>query len=173
MSQDAQRTAAVALLMAVWWLTEAVSISATALLPIMLFPLLGVKNVREVTSSYGDSNVYLYFGGFMLAAAMEKCKLHLRIAYAIVTTIGRNPRQIILGFMVATAFLSMWISNTATTLLMLPIAIAAIIAITELKGIDNRTAKHFGTALMLAIAYAASVGGIGTIIGTPPNIVFA
>lgn len=173
MSPAAHRTFAVTGWMAVWWLTEAISISATALLPIVLFPVLGVNNIRTVTASYGDSNIYLYLGGFLLAIAMEKSKLHMRIAYKIVTAIGRNPRQVILGFMLATAFLSMWISNTATTLLMLPIAIAATIAVTGLKEIDDKTAKSFGTVIMLAIAYSASVGGIGTIVGTPPNIVFA
>jgi len=169
----AQRTAAVAALMAIWWITETISISATALLPIALFPLLGIKNVRETTAAFGDSNIYLFFGGFLMAAALEKCKLHLRIAYVIITTIGRTPRQIILGFMVAAAFLSMWISNTATTLMMLPIGIAAALAITDIEDIDHKTARFFGTALMLGIAYSASVGGIGTIIGTPPNIIFA
>jgi sodium-dependent dicarboxylate transporter 2/3/5 len=172
MPEVAQRTAAVAGLMAFWWITEAISISATALLPIVLFPLLGIKNVRETTASFGDSNIYLFFGGFLIAAALEKCKLHLRIAYAIITTIGRNPRQIILGFMVAAAFLSMWISNTATTLMMLPIGMAAILAITNIDSFDQKEVKSFGVALMLGIAYAANVGGIATLIGTPPNIIF-
>ncbi|MFC1729876.1 SLC13 family permease [candidate division KSB1 bacterium] len=172
MPPAAQRTLAVAAFMAVWWISEAVSISATALLPIVLFPLLGIKNVRETTAAFGDSNIYLFFGGFLIAAALEKCRLHLRIAYSIVTLIGRNPRQIILGFMIATAFLSMWISNTATTLMMLPIGLAAIVAVTGLEETDRKTARNFGTVLMLAIAYSASVGGIGTLVGTPPNIVF-
>ncbi|MFC1555641.1 SLC13 family permease [candidate division KSB1 bacterium] len=173
MPVEAKRTAAITVFMAVWWLTEAIHISATALLPIILFPLLGIENVREVTKAYGDSNIYLFFGGFLIAAALEKCKLHLRIAYAIITLIGKNPRQIILGFMIATALLSMWISNTATTLMMLPIGIAATMAIENLKDIDKKTSKMFGTALMLSIAYAANMGGLATLVGTPPNIVFA
>ncbi|KPK91641.1 hypothetical protein AMJ80_07195 [bacterium SM23_31] len=172
MSPEAHRTAAVAALMAIWWLTEAISISATALLPLALFPLLGIQGVRETAVSFGDSNIYLFFGGFLLAAAMEKSNLHLRIAYGIITIIGRNPRLIILGFMCAAAFLSMWISNTATTLMMLPIGIASIIAIESIGEIDEKTARYFGVALMLGIAYGASVGGIGTLIGTPPNIIF-
>jgi sodium-dependent dicarboxylate transporter 2/3/5 len=173
MPPEAQRTAAVTVLMAVLWLTEALSISATALIPIVFFPLLGIRSVTETASSYGDSNIYLFFGGFLIAAAMEKCKLHLRIAYAIITIIGKNPRQIILGFMVATASLSMWISNTATSLMMLPIGIATIVTVESLSDIQDKGLQHFGTALMLAIAYSASIGGIATIVGTPPNIVFA
>lgn len=172
MSTEAHRTAAVAVMMAIWWLTEAISISATALLPLALFPLLGIQDVKETAVSFGDSNIYLFLGGFLLAAAMEKCNLHLRIAYGIITNIGKNPRLIILGFMCAAAFLSMWISNTATTLMMLPIGIASIIAIEALEEIDEKTARYFGIALMLGIAHGASIGGIGTIIGTPPNIIF-
>ncbi len=172
MSEAAHRTSAVTALMAIWWLSEAVNISVTALLPIVLFPLLGIKNVRETTAAYGDSNIYLFFGGFLIAAALEKCKLHLRIAYAIITVIGRNPRQIVLGFMISAAFLSMWISNTATTLMMLPIGIAATIAVTDIKTLDKNTARVFGTVLMLSIAYSANIGGIATLIGTPPNIIF-
>ncbi len=173
MPSEAHRTAAVAVLMAALWLTEAISISATALIPIVLFPLLGIRSVTETASSYGDSNIYLFFGGFLIAAAMEKSKLHLRIAYAIITIIGKNPRRIVLGFMVATAFLSMWISNTATSLMMLPIGIATIVAVESLPDMQDNGLQYFGTALMLAIAYSASIGGIATIVGTPPNIVFA
>ena len=111
MSVVAHRTFAVTSLMAIWWLTEAISISATALIPLVFFPFLGIQSLDDTSASYGDKNIYLFFGGFILAAAMEKSKLHLRIAYNIVSAFGRNPRQIIFGFMVATAFLSMWISN--------------------------------------------------------------
>ena len=173
MPSEAHRTAAVAVLMAALWLTEAISISATALIQIVLFPLLGIRSVTETASSYGDSNIYLFFGGFLIATAMEKSKLHLRIAYAIITIIGKNPRRIVLGFMVATASLSMWISNTATSLMMLPIGIATIVAVESLLDMQDNGLQYFGTALMLAIAYSASIGGIATIVGTPPNIVFA
>lgn len=173
MSVAAHRTLAVTALMSIWWMTEAISLSATALLPMVLFSLLGIQNIRETSLSYGNHNIYLFFGGFILAAAMEKCRLHLRIAYAIITIIGKSPRQIILGFMIATAFLSMWISNTATTLMMLPIALASVVAIESLMGSESKKSPFFGTSLLLAIAYSASIGGIATIVGTPPNIVFA
>ena len=173
MSYPAHRTAAVAVLMAVWWMTEAVSIAITALIPLVLFPLLGIMTARDTAASFGDSNIYLFFGGFLIAAAMEKSGLHLRIAYTIITIVGKSPRSIVLGFMTATAFLSLWISNTATALLMLPIGIATICAVEELPDIDAETHRSFGTVLMLGIAYSASVGGIGTLIGTPPNIIFA
>ncbi|MCP4725259.1 MAG: SLC13/DASS family transporter [bacterium] len=169
---EAKRAAAVAVFMAVWWLSEAIHISATALLPMVLFPLLGVSGIRETTASYGDSNIYLFFGGFLIAAAMEKCNLHVRIAYAIITKIGKSPGRIILGFIIAAAFLSMWISNTATALMMLPIGLAVIKVLEEMESLDSKTASLFGTALMLGIAYGANVGGIGTLIGTPPNIIF-
>ncbi|MFC1513770.1 SLC13 family permease, partial [candidate division KSB1 bacterium] len=166
MSIEAKRTAGVALLMAVWWLTEAISISATALIPLAFFPLLGINEAKQVAVSYGDTNIYLFLGGFLIAASMEKSKLHLRMAYSIVSVIGRNPRQIILGFMCATGFLSMWISNTATTLMMLPIGIASIIALQKLDLSEDGGLKSFGAALMLGIAYSASIGGIATLIGT-------
>ena len=172
MSVEAHRTLAVTTLMAIWWLTEAISISATALIPLVFFPLLGVQSLDDTSASYGDKNIYLFFGGFILAAAMEKSKLHLRIAYGIVSMFGRNPRQIIFGFMIATAFLSMWISNTATTLMMLPIALASIIAIEGVSADTSNNTSQFGSALMLSIAYSATIGGIATLVGTPPNIVF-
>ncbi|MFC1564498.1 SLC13 family permease [candidate division KSB1 bacterium] len=172
MPEEAKKTAAVAVFMAVWWLSEAISISATALLPMVLFPFLGIRNITETTASYGDSNIYLFFGGFLIAAAMEKCSLHVRIAYAIITKIGKSPGQIILGFILATSFLSMWISNTATTLMMLPIGLAVIRVLREMNTLDSKSSMAFGTSLMLGIAYGANVGGIGTLIGTPPNIVF-
>lgn len=163
----------VALWMALWWITEVIPIAATALLPIILFPLTGAVDIGTTTASFGHKYVFLYLGGFILAIAIEKWKLHRRIALSIIKLIGTNIRFIILGFMVATAFLSMWISNTATSVMMLPIATAII---TQLKD-DSRTGKEeigkFGKALMLAIAYSASIGGIGTLIGTPPNLVFA
>lgn len=157
----------------VWWVLEVLPIAATALLPIVLFPMLGALGLGETTASYGHKYVFLYMGGFMLAMAIEKWNLHKRIALHIIRSIGTNMHTIVLGFMVATAFLSMWISNTATAVMVMPMAISIV---KQLK--DNpQTAKDenaiFGKLLMLSIAYSASIGGIATLIGTPPNLVFA
>ncbi|TYO97952.1 SLC13 family permease [Desulfallas thermosapovorans] len=163
---------------AIWWITEAIPIPATSLLPIVLFPLLGVQDVKSTTASYGDSTVFLFMGGFFIAAAMERWNLHRRIALNIIKLVGTGPKTIILGFMVATAFLSMWISNTATAMMMMPIGLAVIVQVALLlkqQGSDIDTSLgrfNFGTALMLGIAYAASIGGVATIIGTPPNGIF-
>ncbi len=158
---------------AIWWITEAIPIAVTALLPIVLFPLTGGLDLGATTSAFGHKYVFLYMGGFIIAIAIEKWNLHRRIALNIINFIGSDIKKIILGFMVATAFLSMWISNTATSVMMLPIGIAII---TQLKDnpqtIENETLL-FGKALMLAIAYSASIGGIATLIGTPPNLVLA
>ncbi|MEH6407198.1 MAG: SLC13 family permease [Leeuwenhoekiella sp.] len=173
LSPEAQATLACASWIAVWWTTEVIPIAATALLPILLFPLTGALSLAETTSSYGHKYIFLFVGGFIIAIAIEKWNLHRRIALNIISLIGTSVNRIILGFMVATAFLSMWISNTATTVMMLPIAMAIV---TQLK--DNPITKAnenlvFGKGLMLAIAYAASIGGIATLIGTPPNLVLA
>ena len=158
---------------ALWWVTEAVPIAVTALLPIVLFPLTGALDISTTTASYGHKYIFLYIGGFILAIAIEKWNLHKRMALHIIRLIGTNVKNIILGFMVATAFLSMWISNTATSVMMLPIGMSIV---TQLK--DNPSTimdenKLFGKALMLSIAYSASIGGVATLIGTPPNLVFA
>lgn len=159
--------------MALWWVTEVVPIAVTALLPIVLFPLTGALDIATTTAAFGHKYIFLYIGGFFLAVTIEKWNLHKRIALSIIKLIGTNVNYIILGFMVATAFLSMWISNTATAVMMLPIGIAII---TQLKDnpntVENENLK-FGKALMLSIAYSASIGGIGTLIGTPPNLIFA
>ncbi|GLR16067.1 SLC13 family permease [Portibacter lacus] len=158
---------------AIWWITEALPIAVTSLLPIILFPLTNAVTIAETTQSYGHKYVFLYIGGFILAIAIEKWNLHKRIALTIIKFIGTNVKLIILGFMVATAFLSMWISNTATSIMMLPIGLAII---TQLKDNPNTIANEnliFGKALMLSIAYSASIGGISTLIGTPPNLVLA
>lgn len=158
---------------AVWWITEAIPIAVTALLPIVLFPLSGALDLGSTTSAFGHKYVFLYMGGFIIAIAIEKWNLHRRIALNIINFIGSDIKKIILGFMVATAFLSMWISNTATSVMMLPIGIAII---TQLKDNPNTAEDEnllFGKALMLAIAYSASIGGIATLIGTPPNLVLA
>jgi sodium-dependent dicarboxylate transporter 2/3/5 len=156
---------------AIWWITEAIPISATALLPLVLFPLFGVMDIEETSYSYADPMVLLYLGGFMIAVTIEKWNLHKRIALSIISFIGTDLKMIVLGFMVATAFLSMWISNTATSLMMLPIGMAVISQLgTQLSG-TTFTQEKIGQALMLSIAYSASIGGIATIIGTPTNIV--
>src|SRR5690554_6823464 len=156
---------------AIWWITEAIPIAATSLLPLVLFPLSGVMGIKDTSSSYADPLVLLYMGGFMIAIAIEKWNFHRRIALSIISIIGTNLRMIVLGFMMATAFLSMWISNTATALMMLPIGTAVISQLGgNLKG-TQVTEKMIGQALMLGIAYSASLGGLATIIGTPTNIV--
>lgn len=172
MSRAAQHTAAVASLMVIWWITEAIPIPATALLPLALFPMLKVLPAGKVALSYGDKNIFLFMGGFFMAVTMEKWELHRRIALNIIRIIGLSPRRVILGFMVATAFLSMWISNTATTMMMLPIGLAIIYQFDRLFGTDESESFDFKQALMLSIAFAASIGGIGTLVGTPPNIIF-
>ncbi|UXP33120.1 SLC13 family permease [Reichenbachiella agarivorans] len=148
-----------------WWMTEAIAIEATALLPILLFPLLGVLPIKETTFPYAHPLIFLFLGGFIIALAIEKWNLHTRIALNIILLIGSKPSQVVLGFMIATGFLSMWISNTASTLMMLPIGLSVI---ANLNG-----DKRFSKSLLLAIAYSASIGGMATLVGTPPNIVFA
>ncbi|HHM23932.1 MAG TPA: DASS family sodium-coupled anion symporter [Bacteroidetes bacterium] len=172
MTPAAQRTAAVASLMVVWWITEAIPIPATALIPLALFPMLKVLSPAEVSASYGDKNIFLFMGGFLMAVTMERWELHRRIALNIIRMIGMSPRRVILGFMVATAFLSMWISNTATTMMMLPIGLAIVYQFDHLLGADKTEEWDFKQALMLSIAFSASIGGIGTLVGTPPNIIF-
>jgi sodium-dependent dicarboxylate transporter 2/3/5 len=199
----AHRTAAVALLMAVWWMSEALPLAATALLPLALFPALGILTPAASAQPYANSVIFLFLGGFVLALGMERWGLHRRIALAVVALVGTGPRRLIGGFMVATAFLSMWISNTATAAMMLPIGLAlaalmrhapgtptgageaarsgaevsSAVADPDVGDLPDDDAPHaafpFGTALMLGIAYAATIGGVATLIGTPPNAVFA
>ncbi len=177
---DAMHVLAVALLMATWWITEAIPIPATALLPIFLFPMLGVMNGSEVTQPYAHHLIYLFLGGFLIAVTIEKWNLHRRIALYTIRFVGITPNRIILGFMIASAGLSMWISNTAATMMMLTIGIAVLKqVIDEIHSdpdiqVDTSPEHfHFGIALMLGIAYAASIGGIATLIGTPPNAILA
>lgn len=168
-------TLAVGAWMITWWVTEAVALPVTALLPIVLFPLTGVLPIKEAAASYANPIIFLFMGGFMLALALEKWKLHLRIALNIVRLTGTNANGIILGFMLATAALSMWISNTATTVMMLPIGVS-VIEILRSRESDqnlNKGTRYFSLSMMLGIAYAANIGGIATIIGTPPNTVLA
>ncbi|MCG8604931.1 anion permease, partial [bacterium] len=170
------RTLAVAVLMAFWWITEAIPIPATSIIPLVFFPIFGIMNYRDVASNYGDNIVFLFMGGFFLAVMMQKWNLHKRLALRIVSVIGTSSRRLILGFMVATAFISMMISNTSATLLMYPIALAVLLQLSELRTDSDEAvseAMNLQIALMLGIAYASSVGGIGTLIGTPPNVIFA
>ena len=169
MNPAAQNVAAVTLLMATWWISEAIPIAATALLPIVFFPLLGVMSTAQTTSAYANHLIYLFLGGFLIAMAMQKWNLHRRIALHTIRIVGVSPSRTVLGFMLATAFLSMWISNTATAMMMLPIGLAVIASRDENESPD----KAFAVALMLGIAYAASIGGVATLIGTPTNAVFA
>ena len=172
MSDEANAILASTLWVAAWWITEAIPIAATSLLPIILFPLSGALSIEDTSSSYGHKYIFLYLGGFILALAIEKWNLHKRIALNIISKIGTDVRKIILGFMVATAFLSMWISNTATAVMMLPIGIAIIKQMKDLKSTDEDENQIFGKALLLSIAFSASIGGLATLIGTPPNLVF-
>ncbi len=174
MPEQVKKMAGSALLMAIWWITEAIPIPVTAILPIVLFPLLKIMPTGQVTVNYGHHLIFLFLGGFIIALTIERWNLHKRIALKIIHFVGTNQRLIILGFMIATAFLSMWISNTATTMMMIPIGMAIITQISSSKGDSPfiRGKNNFALALMLGIAYAASIGGISTIIGTPPNVVF-
>lgn len=173
MPESAFDVLCVTLWMALWWITEVIPIAATALLPIVLFPLTGALDLSTTTAAFGHKYVFLYLGGFILAVAIEKWNLHRRIALSIINLIGTNIKFIILGFMVATAFLSMWISNTATSVMMLPIGTAIISQLQNNPETRENENSIFGKALMLSIAYSASIGGIATLIGTPPNLVFA
>lgn len=155
--------------MAAWWITEAIPIAVTSLLPIVLFPMTGAMKAAASTAAYGHYIVFLFLGGFMLAMAFERWNLHKRIALATIYYIGSNLQMIILGAMVATAGLSMWISNTATSVMMLPIAMAIAAQLRDDPSTDEDENATFGKALMLSIAYSASIGGMGTLIGTPVN----
>ncbi|MEL6811546.1 MAG: DASS family sodium-coupled anion symporter [Bacteroidota bacterium] len=162
---------AIAAWMILWWISEAVSISVTALLPLALFPLLGVMDIKAVSSNYANPIVYLFFGGFVIALALEKVQLHKRIALSILRLTGTKANGIILGFMIATALMSMWISNTASTVVMLPIAVSVIgLLIDDADGFTKRD-QNFALAIMLGIAFSANIGGMATLIGTPPNSV--
>jgi len=177
------RMAAVSILMVVWWITEAIPIPATALLPIALFPILGLMSGKQVCPHYMNSYIFLFMGGFIIALALERWNLHRRIALHVVHIVGEQPRRLVLGFMLAVFLLSMWISNTASTMMMLPIGMSVIaLARDQLQKLSfdkydqkilDRFKNNFPLVLMLGIAYGASIGGVGTLIGTPPNLVFS
>ncbi len=174
MPPQAMRLVALVLFMATWWMTEAVPLAAASLLPIVLLPVLGIMKPEAAVAPYADPTIFLFLGGFFLAAAFEKWGLHRRVALFILSAIGTAPHRLVLGFMVATAGISMWVSNTATAMMLLPIGLAvASQAGLDATPHDRRGTFTFRAVLMLAIAYAASIGGIATLIGTPPNLIFA
>ena len=192
---DARVVAAIAGLMAVWWMTEAIPLSVTSLLPIVLLPMLTASTVAESTGPYANPIVFLFLGGFLIAISMQKWNLHRRIALLTLRRVGTHPRRIILGLMISTAFLSMWVSNTATTLMMLPIALSILTLVVEnsrgtkvtqgeTQGeldagnaisdvVEDRETRIFGVALILSVAWAATIGGLGTLLGSPPNAIVA
>jgi len=181
----AWKTAAVAILMAVWWATEAIPVAITGILPLILFPLMGITDIKGAAKDFAHPIIFLFLGGFILALGMQRWNLHRRIALNIILFVGTNPQAIVVGFMIATAFLSMWISNTATTMMMLPVALSVIGVLTDNPALDpengdravrpvlDANSRNFAIALMLAIAYSANVGGMGTLIGTGPNALVA
>ncbi|MBB1491473.1 MULTISPECIES: DASS family sodium-coupled anion symporter [unclassified Paracoccus (in: a-proteobacteria)] len=190
LTPDGRAVAAIMALMATWWMTEALPLSITSLLPIVLVPALTDRTVGQATSPYASSTIFLFLGGFLLAIAMEKWNLHLRIALMTLKRVGLHPRRMVLGMMLATAFLSMWVSNTATALMMLPIATSVLALVIERSGrradaqaladgatisdaVKDRDIANFGVCIVLAVAWSASIGGIGTLIGSPPNAIVA
>ncbi|MBD3660849.1 MAG: anion permease, partial [Arenibacter algicola] len=176
MNEDAWIVAAVAVLMATWWLTEAIPVAGTALLPLALFPVLGQGSMKAVAAPYANPLIFLFLGGFLIALAVERWGLHRRIALNVLTRAGTRPRQLVGAFMVVAAGLSMWISNTASTVMMLPIALSVIAIVVAVKtdgekaGFDG---SPFAKALLIATAYGASMGGVATLVGTPPNALLA
>lgn len=183
LAHEGKVTAAVAVLMGVWWMTEALPIPATALVPLVAFPLFSEVPINDIGASYGNNIIFLFMGGFMLALAMQRWNLHRRIALLTLKVMGDKPGAMIAGFMIATGFLSMWVSNTATAVMMLPIGMSVLLLVSQkVPGMGEQTVSdsgekirksNFGTALMLGIAYSASIGSLGTIIGTPPNTLLA
>jgi sodium-dependent dicarboxylate transporter 2/3/5 len=163
-------TLAVAILMALWWITEVIPIAITSLLPVVLFPLLGVMDGKEVSSAYFNHVIFLFIGGFIVALAMQKWDLHKRIALKILSFTGTSPSKILLGFMLASAFLSMWISNTATAMMMVPILLSIIVKLEDI--LEPEDLRKYSIGLLLGVAYGSSIGGIATLVGTPPNLSF-
>jgi len=169
---EANKTVSVALWMVTWWISEAIPMPAVALMPIVLFPLLGISKIEKTAEAYSNPVIFLFMGGFMIGMAIEKWNLHKRIALQIIKITGTSGKQLILGFVIACGFLSMWLSNTATTMMMFPIALS-VIGVIRTQETPGKNLDHFSLVLMLVIAYASNIGGIATLIGTPPNIAFA
>lgn len=172
LSVEGWRTAGATLLMAVWWITEAVPIPVTALLPLVLFPALQLGDMRETAAPFANPIIYLFLGGFIIALATQRWNLHRRIAINLISAMGTQPPRIIAGFLLASSFVSMWVSNTATALMMLPIALS-VLHLLPRETSESREQKAFATALMLSVAYGATTGGMATLIGTPPNALLA
>jgi len=174
LTSPAWHTAAMGAWMAIWWATEAVPIAVTALLPLALFPLLGIASIQETSAPFANKVIYLFLGGFIVAFAMQRWDLHRRIALTILQHTGGDGRSLIGGFMLASAFLSMWVMNTSTTMMMLPIAVSIIGVIhASVDGLDDKAKHDFQYALLLGVAYASTIGGISTLVGTAPNAMLA
>ena len=173
LSEAGWTTAGLAVWMAVWWATEALPLFATALLPLIVLPLFGIATMQGAAAPFANPVVFLLFGGFLIGLAVQRWNLHRRIAFHIILLVGNRPRDLVAGVMLATAALSMWISNTATTIMMLPIALSLILVLSPRSGDTGRDGTNFATAMMLGVAYAASIGGMGTLIGSPPNALAA
>ncbi len=171
LTPEAKKAIAVGLLMIVLWVTEAIPIPVTSLLPIVLFPILGVLKLDEALRPYSNPVIMLFFGGFVIALALEKYNIHRRVALNLVNRTGTSPGRVIAGFMIATGFLSMWISNTSTAVIMFPIGMSIIGIVEKQYGAESPLLRKFGLALMLGIAYAANIGGSGTLVGTPSNAI--
>jgi sodium-dependent dicarboxylate transporter 2/3/5 len=166
-------TAGVTVLMAVWWATEALPLAATALVPVALLPMMGAADLESIGGAYGNSTVFLILGGFLIALAMERWNLHKRVAYSIVVRAGGRPRLLVLGMMGATGFVSMWASNTSTTLMMIPVALSIAGVVAPDPSAATREQRNFATAIVLCVAYGATIGGLGTLVGTPTNALVA
>ena len=170
LTPEAHKTAALFLLMGVWWATEAVPVAVTALVPLALFPMLGIVDIQSAANPYANKTIYLFFGGFLIATAIQKWDLHKRIALFVLEYAGSNGASLILGFMLTAALISMWVMNTATTIMLLPIGLAVITVVKEtVKGLNDQEIESFQLALLLGIAYGATIGGMSTLIGTGPN----
>ena len=174
LSSSGWMTASVGILMAVWWATEAVPIAVTALLPIVVFPLLGIASIQDTTAPYANKVIYLFLGGFIVAFAMQRWNLHRRIALAVLQHVGGNGRSLVGGFMLASAVISMWVMNTSTTMMLLPIAVSIIGVIHKtVGGLDDAAKEDFQYSLLLGVAYGATIGGMATLVGTAPNAMLA
>jgi sodium-dependent dicarboxylate transporter 2/3/5 len=171
MSIEAWRVTGVALLMATWWITNAIPIPATSLVPLVLFPIFGVAGIREAALPYADPIIFLFLGGFILGTAMQRWSLHVRIGLRTLTIVGTQPTRLVGGFLLATALPSMWVSNTATTIMMIPVAVSVLTLLDRRTDIDDVTIRNLGIILVLAVAYGATIGGLATIVGTPTTAV--
>jgi solute carrier family 13 (sodium-dependent dicarboxylate transporter), member 2/3/5 len=173
MPLQAWRVAGIALLMATWWITEAAPIPATALVPLVVFPVFGIAPMRNVAAPYADPIIFLFLGGFVIGIGMQRWALHKRIGLRIITLLGTAPGRLTAGFLISTALLSMWISNSATAIMMLPVAVSVLALYDAKSGMDETSRGNLGLVLLLSVAYGASIGGLGTLIGTPPNALLA